>query len=91
MIPQYRNMMNRQALTNITKHPSDPSARMGIGDDERLSHLDMKVEYVTKDQHVVIPDADTAPYSVTPGSRDMKVEPNDFPQTHFVGDPIQGV
>lgn len=91
MLPQYRQAMNRQALAHITKAPDDPTARMGIGEDERMGHMDMRLEYITKRNSVVIPDADTAPYMAIPGKDDYKVDPDDFPNTHYVGEAIEEV
>lgn len=92
MFEGYHKLNNQHGLQQLTKPIYQPLARLGIGQDEALHHMEMKVEYVNKIPTVVTPDVNTAPLAFATYSDQYKAHTEtDYQKDFYVGETLGGI
>ncbi|WP_025907164.1 hypothetical protein [Priestia flexa] len=88
----YRQQNNRHGLQQLAKPIAQPLARLGIGQDEALYHMTMKVEYVNKIPTVITPDVQTAPLALATYSEQYKQHTDDeYNKDFYIGETLGGI
>jgi hypothetical protein len=87
------HLMNRgHGLQALAKPIYKPLMQLGIGQDEVLYNLDMKVEYHQKKQVAITPDLDSAPLTLaTFDGKHDNVEEANLPKAFYVGEALGGI
>ena len=92
MFEGYHKLNNQHGLQQIAKPIYQPLARLGIGQDEALYHMQMKVEYVNKIPTVVTPDVYTAPLALATYSEQYQNHnEEEYSKAFYMGAALGGI
>jgi len=92
MFEGYRQQQNLHGLQQVAKPIYQPLARLGIGQDEALFHMQMKVEYVNKIPTVITPDVNTAPLALATYSEQYQSHAEEeYQKSFYMGETLGGI
>lgn len=92
MFEGYHKLSNQHGLQQLAKPVLQPLASLGIGQDEALYHMQMKVEYVNKIPTVVTPDVNTAPLALATYSEQYQTHTEEsYEKDFYMGEPTGGI